>query len=758
MYVNMSLVLRTDNMKKTIALLSMAGLCLQLTAQFPHMNQKPAQEIKIETNNSELLLTVGSQDRKLYQSYFGKRREKTDHTLPFLSLGSEAYIPSGLDNLFEPAICVIHSDNNPSLDLRYVSHSTDQQGDVAHSSILLKDPAYPFDVTLHYTSFYNEDVIKQWIEIRHNEKKPVKLTQFASSMLHFNAQNYWLTQFHGDWAKEMVLQENELTNGIKILDSKLGVRANQYQPPVFMLSLNKKSDEETGDIIAGTLAWSGNFRFLFEIDNNNSLRVISGMNPFNSDYTLDPGVVFRTPEFVFTYSSQGKGQASRNLHTWARNYQIMDGNRPKLTLLNNWEATGFNFNEEKLVTLFRDAQELGVDLFLLDDGWFGNKYPRSNDRAGLGDWQETKEKLPHGLGYLVEEAEKKGIKFGIWIEPEMVNPKSELYEQHPGWVLKLPNREEHLSRNQLVLDLSNPAVQDFVYGVVDGLFTKYPGIAYMKWDCNRMMTNTYSPYLKDKQSHIYIEYVKGLYNVLKRMRDKYPHVPMMVCSGGGGRVDYEALKYFTEFWPSDNTNALQRIYIQWGYSYFFPANTMSCHITSMGNQSLKFRTDVAMMGKLGYDINFSEMSEYEKKFSTEAVKTYKRLSPVIWYGDLYRLESPYEGSRASLIYVNKEKTQSVLYVFSLYSKYGDVSPGYVILKGLNPNKQYKVKEINLFQDPDSPKFEFGGFPPLRGNEGDKIYTGKYLMENGFNITKPFMFGGTGGSLSSNVYEITEITN
>ncbi|HWJ25437.1 MAG TPA: alpha-galactosidase, partial [Flavisolibacter sp.] len=384
-------------------------------------------------------------------------------------------------------------------------------------------------------------------------------------------------------------------------------------------------------VMAGTLAWTGNYQFTFEIDQRNNLRVRSGINAYASEYRLKPGEVFKTPAFIFTYSNQGKGQASRNLHRWARQYAVLDGNQPRMTLLNNWEATHTNFNEEKLIELFGEAKKLDVDLFLLDDGWFGNKYPRNNDKAGLGDWQEDSTKLKNGIIRLVQEAGKKDIKFGIWLEPEMVNPKSELYEKHPDWILKLPNREEDLQRNQLVLDLTNPKVQEFVYRVVDNLLTKNPGLAFIKWDCNRSMTNAYSPYLKTEQSHLYIEYTRSLYKVMERIRRKYPHLPIMLCSGGGGRTDYGALKYFTEFWPSDNTDALERVYIQWGYSNFFPANTISAHITSMGKQSLKFRTDVAMMDKLGFDIRVNNFTAQELQFANEAVKTYKRISDVIWF-------------------------------------------------------------------------------------------------------------------------------
>ena len=696
---------------------------------------QPGKPIVIETAHSTLLLTVGN-NKRVMQSYLGKKLAVAEYEK--LNGGREVYLTAGMENQLEPAIRMVHNDGNPSLELLYVSHVIDKKDDnVSTTAITLKDPEYPVEITLYYTTYYKEDVIKSWVQIIHYEKKPVTLTQYASSMLHFTADQYWLTQFHGDWAREVNMVEEKLTNGIKTIESKLGSRTNFYNTQTFFISLNDPSTETEGELIAGTLAWTGNFRYTFEVDQRNGLRVISGINPYASEYNLLPGETFTTPEFIFTYSAGGKGQASRNLHRWARNYGVLDGNGDRLTLLNNWEATHTNFNETRLVELFDEAKKLGVDLFLLDDGWFGNKYQRNDDKNGLGDWQEDKKKLPSGIGYLVKEAEKKGIKFGIWLEPEMVNPKSELYEKHPDWILKLPNRPENYGRNQLVLDLINPKVQDFVFSIVDDLMTKNPGIAFIKWDCNRSMTNTYSPFLKEKQSHLFIEYTRKLYKILERIRSKYPKLPIMLCAGGGGRTDYGAMKYFTEFWPSDNTDALERIFIQWGYSYFFPSNTITAHVTSMGKQSLKFRTDVAMMGKMGYDIRTNNFTPQELQFSNEAVKTYNRISPVIWRGDQYRLVSPYEGNRAVLIYVNENKSNAILFNYHLNSRRKDIFSR-VKLQGLDRNKNYRLKEINLFPETKSVQ-----------PDNEKVFTGEYLMTIGLNLSpRPT-------ALISNVFELAE---
>lgn len=726
-------------MKKNLLILFLFLFSGYAEAQF----QQPAKAgnlIIVQTDNTALVFSEGN-NHKLYQVYLGEKLKNPEdyQLLPQLH---EAYVPSGTDNLFEPAVKVLHNDGNPSLELLVTGHNVSTDGNQVTTTISLKDPEYPFELTLYFTAFQKENIIKTWTEIKHQEKKPVVLSNFASAMLHCDADQYWLTQFHGDWAKEMRMEESRLTAGIKVIDSKLGTRADMYETPVFFLSKNKPSTENTGEVIAGTLGWTGSFQMLFEIDNSNSLRIISGINPFASEYYLKPNETFTTPEFLFTFSKHGKGQASRNFHSWARNYGVLDGNGDRLTLLNNWEATYFDFDEKKLTDLFDGAKNLGVDLFLLDDGWFGNKYPRSNDGAGLGDWQETATKLPHGLGYLVQQAEAKGIKFGIWIEPEMVNPKSELYEKHPDWILKLPNRAENYYRNQLVLDLTNPAVQDFVYSVVDEMMTKNPQIAFIKWDCNRMMTNTYSPYEKDHQSHVQIDYVRSFYNVMERLRAKYPKLPVMLCSGGGGRTDYGALKYFTEFWPSDNTDPVERIFIQWGYSYFFPSITLCDHITSMGKQSLKFKTDVAMMGKLGYDIRVNEMTPEELAFSKQAVQNYERLKEVIWKGDLYRLVSPYEEERAVLMYVSPDKSKSVLFSYALHPRaFSKFSP--VKLQGLDESKNYKIEEINKMPE----KGEMARFRAPSAIDG-KTFSGDFLMKVGLQLPN-------NNPETSAVFEITE---
>ena len=690
--------------------------------------------IRIGTNDIDLILKIGDNGR-LYQSYLGERLQ-SEADIAFLKQGKEVYLTHGLEDYFEPAIRVLHNDGNPSLLLKYVSHENRKIDDnVTETVITLQDDKYPVEVKLFFTTFAKENIIKERTEIKHQEKKPITLYNYASSLLHLNADHNWLTEFSGEWAHEANMTERQLDFGKKIIDTKLGVRANMFCSPFFFLSLNQPARENEGDILMGTIGWTGNFRFTFEVDNLNGLRIISGINPHASEYSLKPKTVFSTPEFIFTYSTAGTGEATRNFHNWARKYQIKDGLADRMTLLNNWEATYFDFNEDKLIDLFGEAQKLGVDMFLLDDGWFANKYPRSGDHQGLGDWEETKDKLPNGIAKLVEEANAKGIKFGLWIEPEMVSPKSELYEKHKDWVIRFPNRDEYYFRNQLVLDLSNPEVQDYVFNVVDRLKTENPGIAYFKWDCNSPITNIYSAYLKDKQSHLYVDHIHGLYKVLERIQKKYPDLPMMLCSGGGGRTDYEALKYFTEFWPSDNTDAVERIFIQWGYSYLFPSKAMAAHVTSWGKQPLKFRVDVASMGKLGFDIRTHEMNENEIRFCQEAVKNFKRLSHVIGNGDMYRIVSPYEKDHAVVLYTDQAKDKAVVYAFDMHPRYAEILQP-VRLQGLDANKRYKVEEINLMPGNHS-ALECHG----------KTYSGDYLMKVGIPLL-------SSSHLQSHVVELT----
>lgn len=697
-----------------------------------------AQTVRVSTNNTDLVLKVSPKGR-LYQVYFGdKLKNAADYDNltwntyaasdgAVSTRGHEVYAGSGNEDYFEPAVAITHADGNMTTYLYYKGVETKAIDGGTETIITLQDNKYPDTVKLHYAAYDKENVIKAWTEISHNEKNPVTLWRYSSTMLYFDASKYFLTSYHSDWAREGQPETVQLTAGKKIIDTKLGTRAAMHTEPFFELGLNEPAKENEGNVVLGTIGWTGNFRFTFEVDNVGGLRVIPAINPYASDYKLRAGETFTTPEFIFTTSSTGVGQAIRNLHDWARRYQVNMGMGDRLSLLNNWENTGFDFDQKSLAELMKDAKDLGVDMFLLDDGWFANKYPRKDDHAGLGDWDVTHSKLPEGIPGLVRDAKAAGVKFGIWVEPEMVNPKSELFEKHPDWVIQQPNRETYYYRNQLVLDISNPKVQDYVFGVVDRIMTENPDVAYFKWDCNSPITNIYSPYHKANQGNTYIDHVRGVYNVMSRIKAKYPNLPMMLCSGGGGRMDYEALKYFTEFWCSDDTDPYERLYIQWSLSKFFPAKTMGSHVTNWNKKtSVKFRTDVCSSCKLGFDIDLKPLKGTDDyTFVQQAVKNWTRLKPVILDGDQYRLVSPYETDHSALNYVSKDKSHAVLFAYNLHPRYKEPRLLKVRMQGLDPQRQYTVEEINLMPGTQS-TFDFNG----------KRFSGDYLMKVGLDVLTP----------------------
>ena len=702
--------------------------------------------ISIHTDNVQLVLEVKSNGR-LYQAYLGEKlSEGTPLSLLFMPqanqtwpmpAGNEVYPVMGTEDYFEPALQLTHNNGNPTSVLKYASHTQNARNGATETIVRLRDEKYPISVNLHYLAYTKEDVICQWAEIGHGEAKPISLGRYASGMLYFEEPTYYLTEFSGDWAREMQMSQVQLNFGRKTIDTRLGTRAAMLAFPFFEVGLGSPVSENHGKVLMGTIGWTGNFRFIFEVDHDNQLRVLAGINPDASTYTLDRGKTFKTPEFIFTLSTQGTGQGSRNFQRWALNHRLYMAQEDRMTLLNNWENTYFDFDEQKLNNLFGQAKNLGVDLFLLDDGWFGNRYPRNNDKAGLGDWQANRAKLPGGIPALVKGANEQGVDFGIWIEPEMVNPESELARKKPHWILRLPDREPYLFRHQLVLDLTNPEVQDFVFGVIDGLMKENPNIKFMKWDCNSPITNIFSPHLKARQGNLYVDYVRGLYAILNRVQAKYPKLYMMLCSGGGGRCDFEALKYFTEFWCSDNTDPVERIYIQWAFSHFMPAKALCSHVTDWNKKaSVKFRLDVDFSCKLGFDLDLKYLSADDLAYCQAAIKEYNRLKPVIFSPNLYRLVSPYETNHCALMRVNDNQTHALLFAYDLHPRYGETIIN-TRLQGLDPTATYRVREICLMPGHES-RLPFH----------NQTFTGDYLHKVGLKVLG-------GNQLDSRIIELVK---
>lgn len=689
----------------------------------------PAQNVCVSTPKTSLVLSapVGGELKYLY---YGNRLSETDlQNIEAVEATKTAYPVYGLSCPTEVALAVKHLDGNMTLQLEVVKVTTGNENNAVKTIIELKDKVYSFFVNVCYRAWQDADVIETWTEISHQEKKPVVLSQFASAYLPIRRGGVWMSHLYGSWANEGRLIQEPLEPGMKVIKNKDGVRNSHTAHAEVMFSLDGKPQENEGTVIGAALCYSGNYKLRIDTHDDEFHHFFAGINEENSAYTLKKDELFRTPELALTYSDEGLSGSSRNFHRWARLHKLAHGTTPRKILLNSWEGVYFDINQQGMGQMMSDIASMGGELFVMDDGWFGDKYPRKNDSSSLGDWVVDKNKLPEGIEGLLSDAKKRGIKFGIWIEPEMANTASELYEQHPDWVLKAPERDLVLGRGgtQVVLDLANPAVQDFIFGVVDGLMTSYPEIDYIKWDANMSILNHGSQYLtKDNQSHLYIEFHRGFEKVCQRIRAKYPDITIQACASGGGRANYGILPYFDEFWVSDNTDALQRVYMQWGTSYFFPAIAMGSHISAAPNHQtfrtipLKYRIDVAMSGRLGMEIQPKNMTGEEKDLCKKAIAEYKTIRPVVQLGDIYRLMSPYDRQGvASLMYVSSEKDKAVFYWWKTEHFVNQHLPR-VKMAGLSPEKQYRIHELNRI---DNVPLSYEG----------KTFSGAYLMANGLEI-------------------------
>ncbi|KAA3951308.1 family 10 glycosylhydrolase, partial [Bacteroides ovatus] len=466
-----------------------------------------AQNILISTPATSLVLSAPEKGELKYIYYGAKLSDRDFQTIGSLDKGKYAAYPVyGLNCPSEVALAVKHNDGNMTLQLEVVKVESSHQDEVNLTIISLKDKVYPFYVKMYYKAYQDTDIIEIWSEISHQEKKTVVLNQFASAYLPIRKGDVWLSHLYGAWANEGRLEEVPLDAGMKVIKNKDGVRNSHTAHAEVMFSLDGKPRENEGRVIGAALCYSGNYKLRIDTDESDYHHFFAGINEDNSTYNLKNGEVFRTPEQALTYSDEGLSGSSRSFHRWARLHKLANGTKLRKILLNSWEGVYLKINEDGMNQMMADIASMGGELFVMDDGWFGDKYPRRTDKTSLGDWVVDRKKLPSGIGGLLENARKNGVKFGIWIEPEMANTTSELYEKHPDWILKAPNRELVLGRGgtQVVLDLANPKVQDFIFGMVDNLMTNYPEIDYIKWDANMSIMNHGSNYLSDNdQSHMY---------------------------------------------------------------------------------------------------------------------------------------------------------------------------------------------------------------------------------------------------------------
>ena len=686
-----------------------------------------AEQVTIQTKNTTMVLNVDEGKQPQYVYYGAKLSDYDLQHLQSHGAGRmNAYPAYGMDCPAEAAIAMRHADGNMSTQLVAT-------GQVKHEGLItripLKDTVYPVTVNLCYMPRPEVDMIEVWTEIENGEAKPVTLTQFASICLPIRRGNVWLSHLYGSWGNEARLCEEPITPGEKVIKNKDGVRNSHTDHAEVMFSLDGRGQENHGDVIGAALCYSGNFQLKVETDDTDYHYFFAGINPDNSEYHLKKGEIFSTPKVALSFSKCGLSGVSRNFHKWGRTYMLAHGDKERKILLNSWEGVYFDINQQGMDQMMGDIASMGGELFVMDDGWFGDKYPRKTDNSSLGDWVVDKNKLPEGIEGLLRDAKKHGIKFGIWIEPEMSNTVSELYEQHPDWIVKAPKRDAVLGRGgtQVVLDMANPKVQDFVFCIVDNLMTKYPEIDYIKWDANMAIMNHGSQYLNmADQSHLYIEYHRGFQKTCERIREKYPDLTIQACASGGGRANWGVLPWFDEFWVSDNTDALQRIYMQWGTSYFFPAIAQASHISATPNHTvfrttaMKYRIDVAMSGRLGMEIQPKNMTDDEKALCRQAIKEYKQIRPIVQFGDIYRLVSPYDKQGlASLMYVDEAKSKSVFFWWKTESFQNEHLPR-VKMAGLDPGKMYKIHELNRI---DKNPMDVEG----------KSFSGAYLMNHGLEM-------------------------
>ena len=696
--------------------------------------------IHIQTKRTSLVLGIAE---TVYQIHHGARLDEVD-TLMRSGLAAQAeeyyavYSSFGVEDN-HGALRITHPDGSLSTELSYDKHFTEEKPYGSYTSIDLTDKVKGVRVTLHFQAYTEEDVIEQWVTITNENGQDGALTVHeapASGIVYTHASDYYLTTFTGLWEREGEVQEEKLQMGAKVLDNRYGTWSSFGFNPAFMLSFDQPACEDSGSVLVGALAWTGAWKMKFDLNygiinhdtkSRQALNVRAGSNDVAADYKLADGESYETPKLITSFTDQGKGEATRNLHKWARKYGLRDGDQQRPILLNSWEGAYFNFDEATLLSMMNNLAEMGGEMFVLDDGWFGNgENARNGSRAGLGDWQVNTEKLPNGLTYLAEQANDRWLEFGIWVEPEMVNPKSQLFTDHPEWAIHQPERDAILYREQLVLDLSNPEVQEFVYKSVADLLAENPKISYVKWDCNRNFMNVGSTYLSaDKQTHLWLDYVKGLYGVYERLAKNFPKVMIQVCASGGGRIDYGALKYHHEFWASDNTDALQRIFIQWGLGHIYPSIASASHVSICPNHQtgrtlpLKFRFDVAMSGRMGLELDPKDMSAEELCFVKEAVACYKEIRPVVQFGDLYRLYSPYDNDIAAIEYLYGGR--AIAFVYKIKHHLGQAIPKFKV-KGLDPTKMYRLDELNTSSD------------VLHSTSVGKVISGAILMNVGISLT------------------------
>ncbi|SFD84795.1 alpha-galactosidase [Paenibacillus catalpae] len=609
---------------------------------------------------------------------------------------AEEYAFWGGLSYMEPTLKVRLHDGVRDLRLRYDGYRIENAGNKETLTIMLKDETYPIEARLTYAVVAGMDLIERSVVIVNTGSHDVVLESAQSAAWTMPLlEDYRLTHVTGKWAGEFQLRETALSEGKKVLESRRGF-TDGHANPWFAID-NGRATEESGEVWFGALAWSGNWKIVAEKTAFDLVRVTGGINDFDSEWTLAPGESFETPTFVGGYVSGGFGSMSRLLHR--NQYEALaPGRALRKVLYNSWEATYFDVNVQDQTALAERAAKLGVELFVIDDGWFGQ---RNHDRAGLGDWTVNPEKFPSGLGELIDKVRGLGMEFGIWVEPEAVNPDSELYRQHPDWVYHFPTRSRTELRNQLVLNISMPEVKSYIIGFMTDLLERHD-ISFVKWDMNRTITEPgMSNHPLNRQKELWVRHVRSLYEIWSELRERFPHVAFETCAGGGSRIDFGMLRYADQAWPSDNTDAFDRLSIQEGFSYVYAPKFMTCWVTEeisgMNKRvtSIPYRFHSAMTGTLGIGANLNHWSEEQLTEAAALVAQYKTVRPLVQEGRQYRLSMLKHKGVEAVQYVGaggSGEEESVLLAFLHSQKFGDRLPR-LLLQGLNPDKNYTIDGI-----------------------------------------------------------------
>jgi alpha-galactosidase len=571
---------------------------------------------------------------------------------------------------------------------------TEEDNEAATLVITLKDQYANIFVELFYTIFIDRPLISRYIKFINKSDSSINIANAMSMSLDLSDRNFDFIHLNGAWARENHFERKPLISGVQSISSTRGASSHVHNP--FMALARPNADENNGEVYGFSLVYSGNHIGQVEVDTYDVTRVTMGINPFRFNWELQPDDSFQTPEAIMVYSDSGLNKMSQTFHDLYKNRLVRGEWRDKTRpiLINNWEATYFDFNEEKILEIAKKSSELGIELFVLDDGWFEG---RNDDTTSLGNWSVDKEKLPNGIADLSEKIHNLGLKFGLWFEPEMISMDTPLYEQHPEWLIHVPGKNISHGRNQFVLDFSRSEVVDDIFKQIDNIL-RGSKVDYIKWDMNRYISEGFSSQLSsDNQGEIYHRYILGVYSLFEKIIEKYPEILIESCAGGGGRFDPGMLYYAPQTWTSDDTDAVERLKIQYGTSMVYPLSSIGSHVSDIPNHqvgretNLDMRSSVAYFGTFGYELDITDLSLAEKNKISEQIEFFKGNRELIHNGDFYRLISPFDNNQAAWMVVSKNKDEALI---GYYKVLNQPNPSYerLKLKGLDPDKQYIITQ------------------------------------------------------------------